>query len=93
MSVKTEMLGGRLPLLDPQALSIAQREIYDRLNTTMIPWADGAHFQSKTDDGRLIGPFNPILFSPDISARFLDLHDHIDECRGESDRQNQTRKN
>ncbi len=35
MSVKTEMLGGRLPLLDPQALSIAQKEIYDRLNTTM----------------------------------------------------------
>jgi 4-carboxymuconolactone decarboxylase len=93
MSVKTEMLGGRLPLLDPQALSIGQKEIYDRVNTTMIPWADGAHFQSKTDDGRLIGPFNPILFSPDISARFLDLHDHIDECRGESDRQNQTRKN
>ena len=75
MSVKTEMLGGRLPLLDPLALSIGQKEIYDRLNTTMIPWADGAHFQSKTDDGRLIGPFNPILFSPDISARFLDLHD------------------
>src|ERR1700722_17152823 len=75
MSVKTEMLGGRLPLLDPQALSIGQKEIYDRVNTTMIPWADGAHFQSKTDDGRLIGPFNPILFSPDISARFLELHD------------------
>ena len=61
MSVKTEMLGGRLPLLDPQALSIAQKEVYDRLNTTIIPWADGAHFQSKTDGGRLIGPFNPIL--------------------------------
>src|SRR6201987_452842 len=54
---------------------MAQREIYHRLDTTMIPWADGAHFQSKTDGGRLIGPFNPILFSPDISARFLDLHD------------------
>src|ERR1700738_5082267 len=54
MSVKTEMLGGRLPLLDPQALSIWQKEIYDRLNTTMIPWADGAHVQSKTDDGGLI---------------------------------------
>jgi 4-carboxymuconolactone decarboxylase len=75
MSVKTEILGGRLPLLDPQALSIAQKGIYDRLNTTMIPWADGAHFKSKTDDGRVIGPFNPILFSPKISARFLDLHD------------------
>ena len=75
MSVKSERLGGRLPLLDPQALSIAQKEIYDRLNMTMIPWADGAHFKSKTEGGRLIGPFNPILFSPHISARFLDLHD------------------
>ena len=27
MSVKTEMLGGHLPLLDPQALSIGQKEI------------------------------------------------------------------
>src|ERR1700739_4739735 len=75
MSVKSEMLGGRLPLLDPQALSIAQKEIYDRLNMTMIPWADGAHFKSTSEVGRLIGPFNPILFSPHISARFLDLHD------------------
>src|SRR6201998_944589 len=75
MSVKSERLGGRLSLLDPRALSIAQKEIYDRLNTTMIPWADGAHFKSKTDGGRLIGPFNPILLSPHISARFLDLHD------------------
>src|ERR1700751_6245464 len=54
---------------------MAQREIYHRLDTTMIPWADGAHFQSKTDDGREIGPFNPILFSADISACFLDFHD------------------
>src|ERR1700747_3857040 len=75
MSANSEMLGGRLPLLDPQALSVEQKEIYDRLNRTMIPWADGAHFKSKTDGGRLIGPFNPILFSPHISARFLDLHD------------------
>jgi 4-carboxymuconolactone decarboxylase len=75
MSVKTEMLGGRLPLLDPHALSIAQKGIYDRLNATMIPWPDGAHFESRTDGGQLIGPFNPILFSPHISARFLDLHD------------------
>ncbi len=75
MSDQTEMLGGRLPLLNPQALSVAQKEIYDRLNTTMIPWANGAHFQSKTDDGRLIGPFNPVLFNLGITSRFLDLQD------------------
>ena len=32
MSVQTEMLGGRLPLLDPQALSAPQKKTYDRLN-------------------------------------------------------------
>jgi 4-carboxymuconolactone decarboxylase len=75
MSVQTEMLGGRLPLLDPQTLSVAQKETYDRLNRTWIQWADSVHFQSKTEDGRLIGPFNPILFSPVISSSFLDLQE------------------
>ena len=52
MSVQTEMLGGRLPLLDPQALSAQQKETYDRLNTTWVAWADSVPFQSKTEDGR-----------------------------------------
>ena len=64
MPVQTEMLGGRLPLLDPQALSAPQKKTYDRLNTTWVAWADSVPFQSKTEDGRFIGPFNPILFSP-----------------------------
>jgi 4-carboxymuconolactone decarboxylase len=75
MTADTEKLGGRLALLDPQALSAAQKAIYDRISATFGSWADRIHFQSKTDDGRLIGPFNPILFSPGISASFLDLHD------------------
>jgi 4-carboxymuconolactone decarboxylase len=75
MTSRTEQLGGRLPLLDPQALSAVQQEISDSINATFGSWADRVHFQSKTEDGRLIGPFNPILCSPDISAGFLDLHD------------------
>ena len=75
MSIQTEKLGGRLPLLDPHTLSGPQKEVYDRINTTMVPWAEGAHFQSKTEGGRLIGPFNPVLFSPGITASFLDLQD------------------
>jgi 4-carboxymuconolactone decarboxylase len=62
-----------LPLLKPQRLSASQKEIYDLLNKTMIPWAEKADFQSKTDDGKLIGHFNPILFSPKISLPFLYL--------------------
>jgi 4-carboxymuconolactone decarboxylase len=72
---QTETLGGRLPLLDPSTLSIAQKETYERLNRTWIRWASGVPFQSKLDDGRLIGPFNPILFSPAISSSFLDLQE------------------
>jgi 4-carboxymuconolactone decarboxylase len=75
MSVHTETLGGRLPLLDPLTLSAAQKETYERMNRTWVPWADSVPFQSKTKDGRLIGPFNPILFSPAISSSFLDLQE------------------
>ena len=75
MSAHTEMLGGRLPLLEPSALSAAQKETYERLNRTWIPWANDVPFQSKLEDGRLIGPFNPILFCPAISSSFLDLQE------------------
>jgi 4-carboxymuconolactone decarboxylase len=75
MTPDTEKLGGRLALLDPRALSPAQKAVYDRISTAFGSWADRIHFQSKTDDGRLIGPFNPILFSPGISSSFLDLRD------------------
>jgi 4-carboxymuconolactone decarboxylase len=75
MPSQTERLGGRLPLLDPSALSGPQKETYERLNRTWIPWANDVPFQSKLEDGRLIGPFNPILFSPVISSSFLDLQE------------------
>ena len=73
MSIPPEKLGGRLPLLDPKELSGAQKELYDRENTTMVPWAERAGFRGKTPDGKLIGPFNPVLFSPALGGAFLDL--------------------
>ncbi len=72
---QAETPGGRLPLLDPQALSVEQKELYNRMQTTAVLWADSAHFQSQTEDGRMIGPFNPVLFSPGITPSFLDLQD------------------
>ena len=66
-------LGGRLPLLDPAALTDGQKAVYDRLRATMIQWADRSGFQSMTNEGRLIGPFNPIMLSPGIAPAFLDL--------------------
>ena len=71
----TMHLGGRLPLLDPACLTERQRAVYDRLRATMIHWADQSGFQSMTDNGRLIGPFNPVMLSPAIAPAFLDLQD------------------
>ena len=71
--MQPDNLGGRLPLLDPAKLSETQREVYDRANSTMVPWAEAAHFQSKTADGRLIGPFNPVLLAPEMATCFADL--------------------
>src|SRR5258708_18587068 len=79
MTAHTEKLVGRLALLDPLTLSAAQKEIYDRISATFVSWSDRINFQSATDDGRLIGPFNPILFSPGISSSCLDLHDAEEE--------------
>jgi 4-carboxymuconolactone decarboxylase len=73
MSVQSQQLGGRLPLVDPKTMEGAQKDLYDRINTIMVPWAEAASFQSKTTNGRLIGPFNAMLFSPEISNAFLAL--------------------
>ncbi len=66
-------LGGRTVLLAPDALTAQQRAVYDTINTDMVPWAEKAGFQAKLPDGRLIGPFNLILLSPDIAQAFLNL--------------------
>jgi 4-carboxymuconolactone decarboxylase len=71
--MQSDNLGGRLPLLDPAKLPETQREVYDLANSTMVPWAEAAHFQSKTADGRLIGPFNPVLLAPEMATCFADL--------------------
>jgi 4-carboxymuconolactone decarboxylase len=73
MSDQTDALGGRLPLADPTALNPAQREIFDRMASRIVRWANDAHFQSTAENGRLIGPFNPALLNPAIASPFLDL--------------------
>jgi 4-carboxymuconolactone decarboxylase len=73
MSDHTDGLGGRLPLADPTSLTGPPRELFDRMMTSVVPMADKAGFQSTTADGRLIGPFNPCLLRPAISAQFLHL--------------------
>jgi 4-carboxymuconolactone decarboxylase len=66
-------LGGRLALPDPRSLTGEQRAIYDRIAQDLFPYAERIGFQARTEDGRLIGPFNAALFSPAVSAGFLDF--------------------
>ena len=87
MTDQSQNLGGRLPLLDPRCLGDNQREAVRSISdSTMVRWADAIHFQSKTADGRLIGPFNPVLFSPEIASRFLDLQEAEQQHTTLSDR-------
>jgi 4-carboxymuconolactone decarboxylase len=58
---ETDALGGRLPLADPTDLVGAQRQLFDKMTSTVVPWARDTGFRSTTDDGRFIGPFNPAV--------------------------------
>ena len=68
MSDHTDALGGRLPLADPANLTGAQRQLFDTMTSAVVPWADDTGFQSTTDDGRLIGPFNAMLLNPAMTS-------------------------
>ncbi len=70
---QSERLGGRLALVDPANLSGAQKALWSRMDQTFAPWAERAGFAAKSLDGRYIGPFNPMLFSPEMGMAFLNL--------------------
>ncbi len=73
MTDSKQSLGGRLPLFDPQALTPSQKAVYSSIEGKMVPWAESNGFKAQLPDGKLIGPFNPILASPEIAASFLAL--------------------
>jgi 4-carboxymuconolactone decarboxylase len=68
-------LGGRVPLLNPEELTAAQKSTYESMDRTMVPWADSSGFVAKLADGKLVGPFNGFLLSPEITASFLQLQE------------------
>ncbi|MEE6170155.1 MULTISPECIES: carboxymuconolactone decarboxylase family protein [unclassified Mycolicibacterium] len=68
MSEPNDHLGGRLPLADPAEFDAAQHELFAKMSSTVVPWATELGFRSITDDGRFIGPFNPALFNPALTA-------------------------
>lgn len=73
MKRAAQALGGRLDLADRAALDDAARELFDDITTTAVEWAQRSGFAAATADGRLIGPFNPSLLNPGMSAAFLKL--------------------
>jgi 4-carboxymuconolactone decarboxylase len=73
MSEHNDDMGGRLPLADPANLSAAQRELFDKMTSAVVPWADDTGFHSTTDDGRFIGPFNPALLNPAMTSASAEL--------------------
>jgi 4-carboxymuconolactone decarboxylase len=73
MSDHSDALGGRLPLADPTDLVGAQRELFDKMTSAVVPWADDTGFHSTTDDGRFIGPFNPALLNPAMTSVSAEL--------------------
>lgn len=68
----TTSLGGRLPLAERSAVTGAKLELFDRFVAEAVPWAQRLGFVMQSPDGALIGPFNPFLESPEISASFWD---------------------
>jgi 4-carboxymuconolactone decarboxylase len=71
MATFEDNLGGRLALLAPDTLDSDQKDLYDQLQDTMVPWAEKSGFRADTFDDRLIGPFNAMLRSPAISTALL----------------------
>ena len=67
MSTQAPSLGGRLPLLKPDDLDPDQRKIHASIADKLVPWANESGFQADAPDGSLIGPFNPMLYSPKVS--------------------------
>ena len=74
-TTETGKLGGRLPLLSPKELDRPAEKLYDYLVDTKVSWAKKSGFTAMLEDGRLIGPFNPFLYSPKTSRALCDWID------------------
>jgi 4-carboxymuconolactone decarboxylase len=69
MTVETDALGGRLPLVDPADFTGAQRQLFDSVTATH----HDAGFRITTPDGRPIGPFNAFLLRPEVALKLWEF--------------------
>ncbi|WP_433435798.1 carboxymuconolactone decarboxylase family protein [Nonomuraea sp. CA-141351] len=63
----------RLRPLPPVGLAPVQRALYESLAAREVPWAERAGARAIDRDGSLLGPFNPLLFSPVIGAALVEV--------------------
>lgn len=82
MSDSEERPGGRLPLLGRADLVLEQKTLWNKVDATVGAWAGKVGCKSKAADHRFIGPFNPMLRSPDTALTFLQLQ--TDEAKNTS---------
>ena len=66
-----EEKSARLPLLEPQALNPDQKELYCTIAEKMLPWAKESGFKAETESGELLGPFNAMVYSPELGSAQL----------------------
>jgi len=73
MAINNTHLGGRIELLEPSAMDESQRRLYNPILRDAVPWAQSSGFVAALPDGKVIGPFNLALQSPEIGAAFANL--------------------
>ena len=73
MVMNDTQLGGRIALMEPGTMTGAQKELYESTLKEAVPWAESSGFTAALPDGRVIGPFNVALQSPEIGAAFARL--------------------
>ena len=71
MAMELDEKSARLPLLEPTALNPDQKEVYCRIAKKLLPWAKESGFKAETADGKLLGPFNAMVYSPELGAAQL----------------------
>lgn len=45
------------------------------MDQILVAWAGRSGFVGKAEEGKLIGPFNPFLYTPGVTDGFLELLD------------------
>jgi 4-carboxymuconolactone decarboxylase len=66
-------MSGRLPQLRPEDLSDVQRALFESLVASYGPWAEKSGFDVIAPDRSILGPLNPLLFSPALGAAQVDV--------------------